>query len=81
MAAELHLKASEEFHILYLDTKNHVVGMEMISRGTLNRPIVHPREVFKEAILEMQNRSFSHKITRQEIQSLVELTKRSPRCL
>jgi len=51
MAIGHHERASEEFHILYLDTKNHAVGMEMVSRGTLNASLVHPREVFKGAIL------------------------------
>ena len=47
----LHEKAQEEFHSFYLDTKNHVIGMEMISKGTLNASLVHPREVFKGALL------------------------------
>jgi len=28
-----------------------IVGLDMISRGTLNASLVHPREVFKGAIL------------------------------
>lgn len=51
MSMGMHERASEEFYTLYLDTKNHVVGMEMISRGTLNASLIHPREVFKGAIL------------------------------
>ncbi len=47
----LHEKAGEEFHAFYLNTKNEVVGMEMISKGTLNASLVHPREVFKGALL------------------------------
>jgi DNA repair protein RadC len=47
----LHEQAQEEFHAFYLDTKNHVIGMEMISRGTLNATLIHPREVFKGALL------------------------------
>ena len=47
----LHEKAQEEFHSFYLDTKNRVIGMEMISKGTLNASLVHPREVFKGALL------------------------------
>lgn len=44
-----HLK-KEHFKIVMLDTKNQVIGIEDISVGSLNSSIVHPREVFKEAI-------------------------------
>ena len=37
--------------ILLLDTKNRVNGIHMVSIGSLNAAIVHPREVFKAAIL------------------------------
>jgi DNA repair protein RadC len=48
-------KANEEFYSVYLNTKNHVLGIEMISRGTLNSSLVHPREVFKGALLANAN--------------------------
>lgn len=51
MSIGLHEKAQEEFYSLYLNTKNKIVGFEMVSRGTLNSSLVHPREVFKGAIL------------------------------
>ncbi len=51
----LHERACEEFHSFYLNTKNEVIGMEMISKGTLNASLVHPREVFKGAILANAN--------------------------
>ena len=51
----LHEQAGEEFHSVYLNTKNEVVGMEMISKGTLNASLVHPREVFKGALLANAN--------------------------
>ena len=41
----------EEFRILLLDTKHHVVAMHTVGIGSLNVTIVHPREVFKAAIL------------------------------
>jgi DNA repair protein RadC len=47
----LHEKAGEEFYSLYLNTKHQVIGIEMISKGTLNSSLVHPREVFKGALL------------------------------
>jgi DNA repair protein RadC len=41
----------ENFVVLLLDTKNKVVGINTVSIGTLNSAVVHPREVFKPAIL------------------------------
>ena len=40
----------EEFHILLLDTKNRVTGSHLITVGTLDASLVHPREVFRPAI-------------------------------
>ena len=42
--------AQEEFHIVTLDTKNHVIQTHLISRGTIDASLVHPREVFRAAI-------------------------------
>lgn len=41
----------ENFVVLLLDTKNKVIGINTVSVGTLNSSLVHPREVFKPAIL------------------------------
>ncbi|RMF61130.1 MAG: JAB domain-containing protein [Calditrichaeota bacterium] len=46
-----HLK-KEQFLILILNSANVVMRDVKISEGTLNASLVHPREVFKEAILE-----------------------------
>lgn len=40
----------EHFVCLFLNTKNHVIGQETLSIGSLNASIVHPREVFLAAI-------------------------------
>lgn len=40
----------EEFHIVTLDTKNGVIRTHLISVGTLDASLVHPREVFRPAI-------------------------------
>ncbi|WP_027963562.1 RadC family protein [Halalkalibacillus halophilus] len=40
----------EHFVALYLDTKNNIIHRQTIFIGSLNSSIVHPREVFKEAI-------------------------------
>lgn len=42
----------EVFVGLYLDTKSAVLRRERISVGSLNRSIVHPREVFRPAVLD-----------------------------
>ena len=42
----------ERLVALLLDTKNHVLREEVISIGSLNANIVHPREVFKAALME-----------------------------
>lgn len=44
-------KAEEEFWMICLDNKNVPIGLHMISRGSLNSTIVHPREVFKRALI------------------------------
>jgi DNA repair protein RadC len=41
----------ETFVALYLNTKNRVIKKEIVSFGSLNANVVHPREVYKEAIL------------------------------
>lgn len=44
-------KTTEQFDVMLLDTKNRLIKHITTSIGTLNANIVHPREVFKEAIL------------------------------
>ena len=40
----------EHFMLMILNTRNRVIRIENIYIGTLNASLVHPREVFKEAI-------------------------------
>jgi DNA repair protein RadC len=40
----------EEFHVLLLDAKNRLIRDVKVSKGTLNSSLVHPREVFREAV-------------------------------
>lgn len=40
----------EHFVVFYLDSKNQEIQREIISIGTLNESLVHPREVFEGAI-------------------------------
>lgn len=44
-------KDREHFICIHLNTRNMVVGIEVIAIGILNACTVHPREVFKAAIL------------------------------
>ena len=48
---EMHEMAEENFIVLCLNTKNKIAGVHTISIGSLNASIVHPREVFKAALL------------------------------
>lgn len=41
----------EEFLVVPLDAKNAILGFHVVSVGTLTSSLVHPREVFKLAIL------------------------------
>lgn len=41
----------EHLYALFLDTKHAPIGLNHVAMGTLNTTIVHPREVFKCAIL------------------------------
>jgi len=48
---DLRKKDREYFVVLCLDCKNRVLCINTVSIGTLNASMVHPREVFKPAIL------------------------------
>lgn len=44
--------AEENLWLITLDTKNNITGIFTVSTGSLNASIVHPREVFKRAVLQ-----------------------------
>jgi len=48
--ADLTTKKQEHFVILTLDGGHHLIGRHTVFIGTLNYSLVHPREVFAEAI-------------------------------
>lgn len=50
VGARLRGKKKEHFLALLLDTRNHLIRVAEISIGSLDSTVVHPREVFKEAI-------------------------------
>ncbi len=47
----LKLAAEEKFVSLHLNAKNQVLGIHEVSHGTLSSSLVHPREVFKAALI------------------------------
>ncbi|WP_051567409.1 RadC family protein [Brevibacillus borstelensis] len=50
MMPEMRYLTQEHFICLFLNTKNRVIGKQTIFIGSLDASVVHPREVFKEAI-------------------------------
>lgn len=47
---ELMWQSQERFAVLMLDTKNSLIGTQVITIGIATETLVHPREVFREAI-------------------------------
>jgi DNA repair protein RadC len=47
--------SEEHFVSFHLDGKNQVIGYHIVSHGTLTASLVHPREVFKAALLANSN--------------------------
>jgi len=48
---EVRLERVERLHALFLNTRRRLVGRQAVSDGTLDTILVHPREVFKAAIV------------------------------
>lgn len=47
---EMRMLKQEHFVVLFLNTKNQIIHRQTIFIGSLNASIVHPREIFKEAV-------------------------------
>lgn len=47
---EMRFLQQEHFVCMFLDTKNRVIEKKCIFIGSLNSSVVHPREIFREAI-------------------------------
>lgn len=43
-------KDKEHFWVIIVDTRNKVRFVELVSMGTMNSSLVHPREIFRRAI-------------------------------
>lgn len=50
MLTKMENYQKEVFLCLHLDSKNNIISEDVVSIGTLNRSLVHPREVFRKAI-------------------------------
>ncbi|QUW20923.1 DNA repair protein RadC [Sporosarcina sp. Marseille-Q4063] len=50
LMAEMTSLTQEHFVVLYLNVKNEVLHKRTVFIGSLNSSIVHPREVYKEAV-------------------------------
>lgn len=50
LMSEMRFESKEHFRALLLDAKNQVIRIAAISVGSLTESIVHPRELFREAI-------------------------------
>lgn len=51
MKYELEGKMQEYFYCLYLNQKKELIERKLLFMGTVNKSLVHPREVFKNAYL------------------------------
>lgn len=51
MINKLYDKKQECFYALYLDSKKKLITYKLLFKGTLNKSLVHPREIFKNAYL------------------------------
>lgn len=47
---DIRISKKEHFVVFYLDSRNQEIQREIISIGTVNESLVHPREVFESAI-------------------------------
>lgn len=47
---DLKYKNQEQFEVAFLNTKNKVISRKTIFVGSLNSCIVHPRDIFREAV-------------------------------
>ncbi|RMC48683.1 RadC family protein [Lactobacillus sp. ESL0228] len=41
----------EELWVLYIDNSNHIIAEKCLFRGTLDKSIAHPREIFRWAVI------------------------------
>lgn len=47
----LENEMQENFYCIYLDNHKRIISYKLLFKGTLDRSLVHPREIFKEGFL------------------------------
>lgn len=52
LVGDIACSRQEEFWVMILDSKNRLIKKARISIGTISEALVHPREVFRDAIRE-----------------------------
>ena len=52
LLAGKHNPDQEEFFVLALNSAKKVLGCEMIFRGTVDKTLIHPRDIFRYALLK-----------------------------
>ncbi|MEX1052593.1 MAG: DNA repair protein RadC, partial [Patescibacteria group bacterium] len=76
----IRYKQKEHFILFCLDSRNRIIKKELISIGTLNSSLVHPREVFEPAIRNLSAQIvISHNHPSGEVQPSdedIEITKK-----
>lgn len=72
MMPRLRYATKEQFLVILLNSKNKVIGTELVSEGSLTNSVVHPREVFLPAICSMQPLSAWHIIIHRDPMPSIE---------
>jgi DNA repair protein RadC len=52
MGPRLRDLRQEEFHALLLNTRHRVLRQVLVTRGTMDSALIHPRDVFRHAVVE-----------------------------
>lgn len=50
LSLDLMWQQQEKFAVVLLDVKNRLIGTKVVTIGTATETLVHPREIFREAI-------------------------------
>ena len=66
------INIKEHFVLITLDGASNVITSEVISIGTLNQSLVHPREVFRRAILDNSAGIISHNHPSGQLEASLE---------
>jgi DNA repair protein RadC len=45
-------QAKEHFYVMHLDSRRHIMLVELVAIGILNHVTIHPRETFRRAVIE-----------------------------